>query len=173
MGNQQKVTQMALLLGIKSLRNGFSLVYVLPGIDFSQYHRILLDDAYIAFRKNWQKEKNESGENKVSANDMAQIKIELGRLFRDTFSTTLEDNDYILTTEFDDDVLQIKPAIINLDIMAPATENDSQSLSYSAMEHFLSLPKRHLKKITIGQDQIHFFTHCHLKRLLKSTHMKI
>ena len=113
-----------------------AMVYAEPGVDLSRYNRIYLEDAYIAFRKNWQ-----SDQNKVTASDMAQIKAELALLFRDVFLKTLEEAGYVLVSERAEDVLLIKPAIINLDIIAPGTTTaiDSQTYSESAGEMTLYL----------------------------------
>ena len=108
--------------------SNLSLVYALPGIDLGQYQRIYLDDAYIAFKKNWQ---NRSDPDKISADDMARIKIELSALFREVFSRTLEEGGYQLVTERAEDVLLIKPAIINLDIIASDTRSGSRVHSYA------------------------------------------
>lgn len=108
-----------------------ALVYAEPGVDFGRYNRIYLDDPYIAFKRHWQRNQNRTEAGKVTADDMLKIKIELSSLFRDVFSTTLEDGGYELVFEAGEDVLRIKPAIINLDIVAPATSSPGISRSYS------------------------------------------
>jgi hypothetical protein len=96
-----------------------ALVYAQPGVDFGQYQRVYLADTYVAFKKNWQRSQNRSGSQRVSAGDMEKIKIELASLFRQVFTETLEEGGYELVTERAEDVLIIKPAIINLYIVAP------------------------------------------------------
>ena len=98
-------------------------VYLQPGAAMSQYKKIYLADAYIAFKKDWQRGKNIPDSGRISADDMAKIKIELSALFRDVFSQTLEEGGYELVTERAEDVLLIKPAIINLELV----ETDSPS----------------------------------------------
>ena len=49
------------------------------------------------------------------------MKAELSSLFREVFSKTLEEGGYELVTERAEDVLLLKPAIINLDLIAPDT----------------------------------------------------
>ena len=105
-------------------------VYVQPGVDLSQYNRVNLGDAYIAFKSNWQQGQNNSDAARVSANDIAKMKIELSSLFREVFSRTLEEGGYDLVTERAEDVLLIKPAIINLDVTNPDNA-DSNTRSYS------------------------------------------
>lgn len=128
--------------GLQLVREtNLAMVYAEPGVNLSHYNRIYLEDAYIAFRKNWQSSQNKVVPGKVTASDMAKIKAELALLFRDVFSKTLEDAGYELVSERAEDVLLIKPAIINLDIIAPGTTTaiDSQTYSESAGEMTLYL----------------------------------
>jgi len=118
-----------------------AMVYAEPGADLSHYNRIYLEDAYIAFRKNWQSNQNKIVPGKITASDMAKIKSELALLFRVVFSKTLEEAGYVLVSERAEYVLLIKPAIINLDIIAPSTTTavNSQTYSESAGEMTLYL----------------------------------
>jgi len=128
--------------GLQHVRDSnLALVYAQPGIDLGIYKRIYLDDAYIAFKKNWQRDRKRSNSDKISADDMDKIRLELSLLFRDVFSGTLEAGGYELVTERAADVLLIRPAIINLDVIAPATAqgNDVRTFSESAGEMTLYL----------------------------------
>lgn len=111
--------------------DGFSSVYIEPGLNLTQYKRVYLDDAYVAFKKDWQRNQNQSSANRISASDMDKIKAELGLLFREVFSQTLQDNGYQLTTDVAKDVLQIKPAIINLNVVSPVGKAGSNVVTYS------------------------------------------
>ncbi|HEY5776411.1 MAG TPA: DUF3313 family protein [Xanthomonadales bacterium] len=111
--------------------SNLTLVYAEPGVDMSRYRKIYLDTPYVAFKKNWQRTQNRIGANRVSNDDMAKIKMELSELFMDVFSKTLEDGGYLLVTEPGEDVLRIKPAIINLDIVAPDTSAPGITRTYS------------------------------------------
>ena len=95
-----------------------AVVYAQPGADLSQYRRVYLTDAYVAFKKNWKRSQNRSGSQRVSASDMEKIKTELASLFREVFTETLQEGGYELATERAEDVLIVKPAIINLYIVA-------------------------------------------------------
>jgi len=111
--------------------SNLALVYAEPGINLGQYSKVYLDDAYIAFKKNWQRDQNRHHPQKVNANDMALMKAELSSLFREVFSRTLEEGGYELVTERAEDVLLLKPAIINLDVVAPDTMDANRGNSYS------------------------------------------
>ena len=69
--------------------SNLALVYAQPDVDWSQYSKIYLDDAYIAFKKNWQRNYNKDHPDRISADDMTKIKMELSGLFRDVFTQTL------------------------------------------------------------------------------------
>ncbi len=108
--------------GLQLIRDSnLALVYAEPGINLAQYSKVYLDDAYIAFKKNWQRDQNRHHPQKVKAGDMTRMKVELASLFREVFSRTLEEGGYELVTERAEDVLLLKPAIINLDVVAPDT----------------------------------------------------
>ena len=111
--------------------SNLALVYAEPGIDLRQYSKIKLDDAYIAFRKNWRRDQNRHHPQKVNAEDMARMKAELSFLFREVFSRTLLEGGYELVNERAEDVLLIRPAIINLDVVAPDTMDANRGNSYS------------------------------------------
>lgn len=107
------------------------LVYAQPGADLGRYKRILLVDTFVAFKKNWKRQQNRSYSHKISTGDMDKIKTELAGLFRDVFTEVLEAGGYELVTERADDVLIVRPAIINLDIRAPDTMSTAATRSYS------------------------------------------
>jgi hypothetical protein len=62
---------------------------------------------------------------------MGKMKTELAGMFRDIFSGVLEEGGYELVNERAEDVLMIKPAIINLDITAPDTLANKGGHRYS------------------------------------------
>ena len=111
--------------------SNLALVYAEPGINLGQYSKVYLDDAYIAFKKNWQRDQNRHHPQKINAEDMARMKAELSSLFREVFSKTLEEGGYELVTERAEDVLLLKPAIINLDLIAPDTMDANRGNSFS------------------------------------------
>lgn len=111
--------------------SNLALVYAEPGIDWSQYSKIYLEAPYIAFTKNWQRNQNRYEPGKISVDDMSKIKIELSSLFTDVFATTLEEGGYELVKEHGEDVLLVKPAIINLDVVAPASSSPGITRTYS------------------------------------------
>ena len=55
------------------------LVYADPDADLSGYQRVMLLDATVAFKKNWQRNQNRSAPHKVRAKDMERIKFDADR----------------------------------------------------------------------------------------------
>ena len=108
-----------------------ALVYAEPGADLSQYKRIYMNDAYVAFKKNWQRDKNRQSSNRVTSDQMDKIKAAVAELFKEVMTETLEEGGYELVTEVADDVLIIKPAIINLNINAPDTNSAGMTRTFS------------------------------------------
>jgi len=109
-----------------------AIVYAKPDIDLGQYKRFFLTDTLVAFKKNWRRDQTMTGSRiRISTSDMEKIKTELAALFREVFTETLVEGGYELATERADDVLIIKPAIINLDVQAPDTMSASRSRTYS------------------------------------------
>lgn len=118
--------------GLEKVRDTrLALVYAEPGADFSQYNRLNLVDTHVSFKKNWQRDQNRSRVNKVSTADMDRIKAELAVMFHEVFTGVLEEGGYELVTEQAEDVLIVKPAIINLDVISPDTNSATRSHSYS------------------------------------------
>ena len=111
-----------------------AMAYVKPGADFGVYDRIMLLECYVAFKKNWQRDFNReqlSLGSRISDRDVERIKGEVAELFRDVFVEELEENDgYEVTDTAADDVLLVRPAIIDLDVTAPDTRSASRSYTY-------------------------------------------
>jgi hypothetical protein len=107
-----------------------AVVYAEPGADLAGYQRIQLLDAYVAFKKNWAREQNRMSAQamRVTSGDMEKIKKNLAEDFRILFTDVLESGGYTLTGETADDVLLVRPAIINLDVAAPGGQLDAQQL---------------------------------------------
>jgi Protein of unknown function (DUF3313) len=98
-------------------------VYVKPNATLDGYTKIALLDCYVAFRKNWQRDYNSDVidlSRKVSADEMDKIKTELAAEFREVFTKVLQDRGgYEMTDKGGDDVLILRPALVNLDVTAP------------------------------------------------------
>jgi len=109
-----------------------AIVYAEPGADLGQYNKVYLVEPYVAFKKNWQRDQSVAGSRiRISTSDMEKIKAELARMFMAVFTETLAEGGYELATERGEDVLIVKPAIINLDVRAPDTMSAGRSRIYA------------------------------------------
>ena len=111
-----------------------AIVYAEPGADLVQYKRIQLMDAYVAFKKNWARDQRSRSADKlrISSRDIEKIKTDLAKEFQAVFRKTLEDGGYEIVDEAGEDVLLVRPAIINLDVNAPDTMRAGRSRSYTS-----------------------------------------
>jgi hypothetical protein len=106
-------------------------VYTDPGADLSIYKRIWLQDATVAFKKNWQRDQNRGLRFKVQTSDMEQIKEDVATIFREVFTQELVEGGYKLVEEAGDDVLKLKPSIVDLDVVAPDIQHANRTMTYS------------------------------------------
>lgn len=108
-------------------------IYADPDADWSGYSRIQLDEATVAFRKNWQRDQNRSQPFKIKTEDMERIKSELSVLFGEVFAEELTQNGgYEISDESAEDVLRITPRIVDLDVYAPDTRSSpGRTMSYT------------------------------------------
>ena len=95
-------------------------VYREPGVDWSVYEAIQLETATVAFRKNWLRDQNRANPFRMREQDADRIREDTSRLFGEVFSRELaEKGGYTLVEEADENVLQIVPYIVDLDVNAP------------------------------------------------------
>jgi len=107
------------------------VLYLRPGVDFSRYQRIAILECPVAFRKNWERDQARSGA-RVSQKDMDQIKAGLSAEFLKVFTDELQNKGgYTLVNTGAEDVLVLRPAIIDLDVTAPDTMQAGRSYTLS------------------------------------------
>ncbi len=106
--------------------------FIDPGADFSVFRRVSILQPHVAFRSNWQRDQNRSRSRNVSASDVERIKTDVANLFLEVFTERLEAAGYDVVNYADEDVLVVRPAIIDLDISAPDTRNTGRSRTYVA-----------------------------------------
>jgi len=107
-------------------------IYAAPDVEWSAYTQIHLEDATVAFRKNWQRDQNRGDPFKVDAADMEKIKSEMSALFHEVFAEELTKNGgYVLVDSSGPDVLSITPAIVDLDVAAPDTQRPYNSKQFT------------------------------------------
>jgi hypothetical protein len=120
------------LVQIKPKR--MDMVYVLPGADFRPYTKVMLDKTEVAFRKDWQKNMNDtrSMSRKIDDEQAAKIMAAASSNFSDVWTKALEKAGYPVVTTPGPDVLRLSTAIANLYINAPDTMDAGRVKTYTA-----------------------------------------
>ena len=114
----------------------FSEVYRKPGSTLAGYTTYGLVACQVAFRKNWMRDQNKhrAGLDRVTQKDIDRIKKALSQECDKYFRAALEEDPaYTLIEEFNngDQVLVLRPAIINLDITAPDLRTPGMDRTYT------------------------------------------
>jgi hypothetical protein len=109
-----------------------AIVYADPEADLEPYNRVMLMEAYVAFKKNWARDQRSRSASSFGprSKDMERIKSTLATEFQEVFATVLEDGGYPVVDEAGEDVLLVRPAIINLDPTAPETSEPGRRTTY-------------------------------------------
>lgn len=103
------------------------LLYVQPGATLSGYNKVWLEPVQVAFSKSWKPDPH-----KVNSQDRERIRTELAAEFQRIFKQELEEKGgYALVDSVGPDVLRVLPAIIDLYISAPDTQEAGRTKVYS------------------------------------------
>ena len=110
-----------------------TLVYVKPGVDWSQYKKVALLDCLVQFDKNWKRDYNSdriSTSTRVNDADMERIQKDVAEEFKKVFTKELQANSgYPLVESAGPDVLVLRPAILNLRVTAPDLMSPGMSMT--------------------------------------------
>jgi Protein of unknown function (DUF3313) len=109
-----------------------AMAYIDPDVDFSVFRRVAIVEPFVAFRSNWQRDQNRRRTRNITTRDMERIKQDVAILFERVFTERLEAAGYEVVDVAADDVLVIRPAIIDLDITAPEIRTGGRSRTYTA-----------------------------------------
>ena len=121
-------------------------VWVLDGADFSEYSSVMIVDVGVSFKKNWRRDFNRDAmslSSQVSKSDAEKIKQRVADEFKKVFTAELENAGYEVT-DYDlklaeDDILVLRPAIVDLVVTAPDTNSASMSRTYVASAGAMTL----------------------------------
>jgi hypothetical protein len=119
---------------------GIAMVWAEPGAELSQYNRIYLVKPLVAFKKNWKKNINTGTRMaRIRTSDMERIKTAVSDLFMEVFTEELEAGGYTLAQERAEDVLIVRPAIIDLYVNAPSVQSSSMTYSFTTSAGSMTL----------------------------------
>jgi hypothetical protein len=109
-----------------------AILHLKPGVDFSIYEQFLMLDAYVAFKKNWQRNTKVAGR-RVPVKQMERIKGEAAQLLHTSFKQELDDaGGYSFVEQPGDAVMIIRPALIDLEVTAPDIPAAGRVVQYVA-----------------------------------------
>ncbi|GAB3271169.1 DUF3313 family protein [Parahaliea aestuarii] len=123
----------------------FGEVYKKPGADISGYKEYGVTPCSVAFRKNWLRDQNDDRidlSNRVTQKDVDRIKTAMGEACEEKFREALAESPaYNVVEEFTpgEQVLVLRPAIINLDINAPDVRTAGISRTYTTTSGEMTL----------------------------------
>ena len=118
--------------GMELVRNSdLATVYADPGVDLSIYNKVMLLEATVAFKKNWKRDQNRGNPMRVKDRDMVKIQDEVAELFEEVFTKELVDGGYEMAEEAAEDVLLVKPAIVDLDVAAPDIQSSGMTRNFA------------------------------------------
>lgn len=104
-----------------------AMAFIDPEADFSVFKRVAILEPTVSFRSNWQRDQNRSRARNISSRDMDRIRADVATLFERVFTERLETAGYEVVDVAGDDVLVLRPAIIDLDVTAPDTRSGGRS----------------------------------------------
>jgi Protein of unknown function (DUF3313) len=108
------------------------MAFIDPDADFSIFKRVAILEPFVAFRTNWRRDQNRSRSRNISTQDMDRIKEDVATQFERVFGERLEAAGYEVVEVTGDDVLLLRPAIIDLDITAPDNRTPGRSRTFTA-----------------------------------------
>ena len=133
LGSAEEEEQMVSFDGLVAIEeSNVHMAYIDPDADFSVFQRVAILDPHVAFRSNWQRDQNRSRSRNVRTSDMERIKEDVASLFKDVFTEQLEAAGFDVVNYAGDDVLVLRPAIVDLDVTAPDTRSAGRSRTYTA-----------------------------------------
>ncbi|MFC4308199.1 DUF3313 family protein [Steroidobacter flavus] len=98
---------------------GVDAVYKRPGANLTPYNKLLVRPVYVEFSKNWKPEQD-SDLYRMNEPDREKIRQGLAEIFAEVMVNELQTKGgYQLVNEPAADVLEVRPAIVNLYITAP------------------------------------------------------
>ena len=106
------------------------VAYIDPNADFGVFNRVAVFEPHVAFRSNWKRDQNRSRSRNIRASDVERIKENVADLFVEVFTERLEAAGHDVVNYADEDVMILRPAIIDLDISAPDVRSAGRTRNY-------------------------------------------
>jgi len=121
--------------------------YRQPDADFTQYNRLAILEVGVSFRKDWMRDQNRDRaalSHRITQKDADRVKQAVADEFKTVFTEELEKGGYtVVDYEGVDnsaqDLLVLRPAIVNLDVTAPDTMSPGRSRTFTASAGSMTL----------------------------------
>lgn len=115
-------------------------LYVDPNADFSEFKRFAIADVDVSFRRNWLRDQNQTRlelSRRISQQDADRIRVAVADSFRRIFTEELEKAGFtVVDPDAADneanDLLLLRPDILDLDVTAPDTLSADRVRTYTA-----------------------------------------
>lgn len=110
-----------------------TVVYLKDDVDWSSYTKVQILDCEVAFKKNWQRDQNNSTldlSSRIKDSDMLRIKNDVATTFKKVMEEKFAKSKYQEVTSASEQTLQLRPSIINLDVNAPDVTSAQRSMTY-------------------------------------------
>ena len=111
------------------------VVYVKPGASLTQYKQFALADCHIEFSKKWLDDYNRSQREpsrRISESDLDDARKDLAAQFRKIFTDELMKGGYTVSETAGQDVLILRPALVNIAVNAPDVRSPGRSATYAS-----------------------------------------
>lgn len=126
----------------KVAQTSFDAVYEAPAFDLEAFGQLDVEECTVQFRDNWLRDQNRNRgpSRRVTADDMKRIEEYLAKSCHQIFSTELEE----VALDVDEasslaGTLDVRPAVVDLDISSPDVQSPGRETSYSAIPVKMSL----------------------------------
>jgi Protein of unknown function (DUF3313) len=107
--------------------------YLLPGADFRQYTKLMIDPTEVAFAKNWLRSQNDSRNlsRNVTQEDAEKILAAARSNFDEIFVEAFTKAGYTIVKAPGPDVMRVSTAVLNLYVTAPDVPTAGRSTTYT------------------------------------------
>ncbi|WP_454758428.1 DUF3313 family protein [Caulobacter segnis] len=110
----------------------FKLAYLLPGVDFRTYDKVMLDPTEIAFEKNWKRDYNMSSPAETLTDRDLQRIAEEGRAGAGAIlAKAYAAGGYPVVAAPAPDVLRVRTALVNIEVTAPDLQSPGIVRTYA------------------------------------------
>jgi hypothetical protein len=128
------------LVRVKSKR--LEYVYLLPGADFREYRKVMIDPTELAFRKNWLRDYNRTVtglDGRLQERDLQAAISKGSKAADEILAEAYSEGGYPVVTEGGPDVLRLRMGVVDIAVTAPEARMTSRSNTYAGEAGFATL----------------------------------